>query len=182
MRTLTTKLSKASARSGRLEAAAIVDDVHAVPKKGTSNSRRDGPSQHARDHDEVAGVQAQPSVFFDSSGEALDGGNGVAEAKLGFGLSATSRDRERGRGRERRARASREDLVRGGLLISLRQRGSARKQRRGGPVNGAVATVEDDDRGEFCGEPPGFYFSLLLRSFSVLKTVFLFKQCSKLII
>ena len=122
--------------------AAIVDDVHAVPEKGTSISRRDGPSQHTRDHDEVAGVQAQPSVFFDSSGEALDGGNGVAEAKLGFGLSATSRDRERGRGRERRARASREDLVRGGLILS-RSISGTRGGRAGAPPWRAVATATE---------------------------------------
>ena len=121
-----------------------------MPKKGTSNSRRDGPSQHARDHDEVAGVQAQPSVFFDSSGEALDGGNGVAEAKLGFGLSATSRDREREGEGERGERGRAERISSGGgppYLASTARLGEEAASR--GPVNGAVATVEDDARGEF---------------------------------
>ena len=130
-----------------------------MPKKGTSISRRDGPSQHARDHDEVAGVQAQPSVFFDSSGEALDGGNGVAEAKLGFGLSATSRDREREGEEERGERGRAERISSGGASLSrfdsAARRGSSVE---GGPSTALSPQSKTTTAVSFAGSPLAFIF------------------------
>ena len=60
-------------------------------------------------------------------------------------------------------------------MLSLRQRGMTREAAsRGGAVNGAVATVEDDDRGEFPGNPLDFLFFFPSSPFLFLINVFFY--------